>query len=70
MSKIHPDLQERHELETQRQAKELSRLSLDRQTGSQVAGSSKAGKVALDARVRPPAQSADELDGHITDGSE
>ena len=64
-------LQARNELETQRQAKELSKLSLDRAESSQQNGSRKpAAKVALDAKTRPPVQSADELDGHISDCSD
>ena len=64
-------LQARNELETQRQAKELSKLSLDRAESSQQNSSRKpAAKVALDARTRPPVQSADELDGHISDCSD
>ena len=63
-------LQVRNELESQRQAKELSKLSLDRAASNQRAtDKAPTGKIALDARARPPVQSADELDGHISDGS-
>ncbi|DBA92666.1 hypothetical protein WJX77_006128 [Trebouxia sp. C0004] len=64
-------VQARNELEIQRQAKELSKLSLDRAESSQQSSSrNPAAKVVLDARARPPVQSADELDGHISDGSD
>ena len=64
-------LQERNEQEAQRQAKELSRLNLDRAAANQNVGSgSPSSKIALDARSRPPVTSADDLDGHISDGSD
>ncbi len=64
-------LQARNELESQRQAKELSKLSLDRAAlGQQGSSNASGAKVALDARARPPVQSADELDGQISDGSD
>ena len=63
-------LQERSDLEAQRQAKELSKLKLDRATPQKGAEASQGTKIALDARARPTVQSADELDGHITDDSD
>lgn len=62
-------LQERNELESKRQAAQLSQLSLDRDSSGQPAGTSGA-RVALDAHSRPAAQSADELNGHISDASD
>ena len=63
-------MQERSDLEAQRQAKELSKLRLDRSDSQTEAEASQGTKVALDGRARPTVQSADELDGHITDDSD
>ena len=64
-------LQERNELDAQRQAKELSRLNLDRAAATQGAGNNSSNsKIALDARTHRTVKSADELDGHISDGSD
>ena len=63
--------QARDDLQTQRQAAQLAQLNLDRNLSEQPKGQKGAGaKIALDARTRPPAQSADELDGHVSDESE
>lgn len=64
-------MQERDDLQTQRQAAQLAQLNLDRNLPEQRQGQTGPGaKVALDARSRPAAQSADELDGHISDDSD
>lgn len=64
-------MQARNELESQRQANELSKLNLDRAgSGQEASSNAPRSKIALDARTRPPVQSADELDGHISDGSD
>lgn len=64
-------VQERDDLQTQRQAAQLAQLNLDRNMPEQPKGQPGPGvKVALDARTRPPAQSAHDLDGHISDDSD